>query len=199
MTFLFDIGRVLLDFEYERSLEKLLPVDCEDRRGRLERLLERKDDFEAGKIPEDEFIDWSLERLESEATPDEFRSVWRSIFVPNAPMWQVVERLAEEGHRLILFSNINSIHWPWITEAFPRFSRFHGAVLSFEVGAIKADPVIYQHAIEAHGLVPEQTRYIDDLPANIAAGRKAGLRSWQYDLKDHAAFEQWLEAELAEG
>lgn len=198
MTFLFDIGRVLLDFEYESSLEKLLPVDCDDRNGRLERLLERKDDFEAGKIPEEEFITWALERLESAATPDEFRNVWRSIFVPNEPMWRVVEQLEADGHRLILFSNINSIHWPWITEAFPRFSLFHGAVLSFEAGAIKADPVIYQHAIDRYGLVAEETRYIDDLPANIAAGREAGLRSWQYDLKDHTAFEQWLEAELAE-
>ncbi|MGC4015254.1 MAG: hypothetical protein QM755_12170, partial [Luteolibacter sp.] len=75
MTFLFDIGRVLLDFDFESSLAKLLPAGIDDPHGRMERLLERKDDFEAGKIPEEEFIAWALERLESSASPDEFRDI----------------------------------------------------------------------------------------------------------------------------
>ena len=196
MTFLYDIGRVLLDFDFETSLARLLPPGTTDPEARMERLLARKDDFETGAIPTDEYITWALEVMGSSATHDEFRHWWQRIFTPNAPMWETVRRLADGGHRLILFSNTNAIHCPWVFEAYPDFSVFHGAVLSFEVGSIKPHPEIYQHAVDVHGLDPETTCYIDDLPQNIATGREFGFDCFQYDLKDHAAFEKWLARSL---
>ena len=195
MTFLFDLGRVLLDFNFEPSLERLFPPGTTDSAARMERLMERKDEFEAGKIETDDYIRWAIETLGSTATPDEFRHAWRHIFTPNEPMWDRVRQLAADGHRLILFSNINGIHWPWITVEFPQLSHFHEAVVSFKTGFIKPQPGIYHHAIATHGLVPEETLYIDDLPANCATGRELGFRTWQYDMKDHAAFEAWLAEE----
>jgi putative hydrolase of the HAD superfamily len=192
MNFLYDLGRVLLDFDFESSLSRLLPADCVNPRARLERLLERKDEFEAGEVEADAYIDWALGVMGSGASADQFRDAWRSIFTPNEPMWQCVRQLAAKGHRLILFSNTNSIHCPWIFENYPEFLLFDGAVLSYEVGAIKPQAEIYTHAFDAHRLDPGSTLYIDDLPENIAAGREHGLHCWQYDLRDHASFEEWL-------
>ena len=192
MNFLFDIGRVLLDFDFESSLSRLLPAGCVDPRERLERLLQKKDEFEAGAIEVDPYINWALEVMGSSATPKEFCDAWRSIFTPNEPMWKCVRELAAKGHRLILFSNTNAIHCPWMFENYSEFSLFEGAVLSYEVGVIKPDVGIYTHALEAHGLHPAATLYIDDLPENIATGRSFGLHCWQYDLRDHASFEEWL-------
>ena len=192
MNFLYDIGRVLLDFDFESSLSRLLPTDCANPRARLERLLERKDEFEAGRIEADAYIEWALCVLGSAASADEFCAAWRNIFTPNEPMWKCVRQLAAKGHRLILFSNTNWIHCPWIFENYPEFDVFEAAVLSCEVGAIKPQAEIYTHAFETHGLDPGSTLYIDDLPENIAAGRAHGLHCWQYDLRDHASFEKWL-------
>ncbi len=197
MTFLYDIGRVLLDFDFAPSISRLFPDGVTDPAARMDLLLERKDDFEAGKIEAHDYIPWALETLGSPATHDEFRHAWQQIFTPNEPMWRRVRQLAADGHRLILFSNINTIHWPWVTQAFPELTLFHGAVLSFTTGHIKPQPEIYHHAIAAHHLVPRDTLYIDDMPANCATGRSLGFRTWQYDLKNHAAFESWLTAELA--
>jgi glucose-1-phosphatase len=202
MTFLFDIGRVLLDFDFESSLVRLLAPDVADpaaAAARLGRLLARKDEFEAGAIEAGHYIDWALETLECDASAAQFVHAWQNIFTPNEAMWRHVRQLAAGGHRLILFSNTNTIHCPWIFEAYPEFSLFPEAVLSFETGFIKPRPEIYQHAIRAYGLDPAVTRYIDDLPENIATGRELGFRSFQYDLKDHPSFERWLAAELAAG
>ncbi len=196
MTFLFDIGRVLLDFAFEPSLARLLPANVADPSERLARLLERKDEFEAGKVDAETYITWALEVMGSGATPEEFRHAWRHIFTPNEPMWELARKLAADGHRLILFSNINTIHSPWVFEEFPRFSLFHGAVLSFETGFIKPDPAIYQYAIDTYGLIPAETIYMDDMEANITTGRRMGFRCWQYDLNDHASFLDWLDAEM---
>lgn len=198
MNFLFDIGRVLLDFDFESSLATLLPEGAADSTERVARLIKRKDEFEAGAIDAETYIKWALGVLGSQATADDFRRAWRNIFTPNEPMWERVRQLAEDGHRLILFSNINAIHSPWIFEAFPQFSLFHGAVLSFEAGFIKPHREIYDHAIATYGIDPAQTIYIDDLLPNISTGREMGFRTWLYDLKNHAAFEDWLVAEMAD-
>jgi putative hydrolase of the HAD superfamily len=194
MTFLFDIGRVLLDFDFESSLSRLLPADCPDPRERLERLLERKDEFESGAVDPDAYVKWALGVLGSKATADEFRHAWQRIFTPNEPMWQNVRKLSSAGHRLILFSNTNAIHCPWVFDEYPEFALFDEAVLSFEVGAIKPHPPIYQHAVDVHDLDPASTLYIDDLPDNIATGREFGFLCHQYHLNDHDAFEKWLAA-----
>ena len=192
MTFLFDIGRVLLDFHFESSISRLFPAGATDSESRMSLLLDRKDEFEAGKIESDAYIAWALETLGTSATVAEFTDAWQNIFTPNEPMWECVRQLANDGHRLILFSNTNAIHCPWVFEAYPEFSLFPEAVLSFNTGFIKPQPEIYHHAIDTHGLVASETLYIDDLPQNIATGRELGFRCWQYDLNDHAAFESWL-------
>lgn len=192
MTFLFDIGHVLLDFDFESSLASLLPPGSADPAVRLGRLFERKDDFESGAIEPDDYIAWALGAMGSDASPAEFSAAWRGIFTPNKPMWDCVRRLAAGGHRLILFSNTNALHCPWVFEAYPEFGQFAGAVLSFEAGFVKPDPAIYQYAVDTHGLVPEATCYIDDLAENITTGRQFGFQCWQYDLHDHPAFERWL-------
>lgn len=197
MTFLFDIGRVLLDFHFESSLARLLPAGCNDSTERLMRLLERKDEFESGAIHEDDYIPWAIGKLGSEVDRDGFIHAWRNIFTPVDAMWQTVGRLSAEGHRLILFSNTNSIHCPWIFENYEIFRHFPEAVLSYEAKAIKPDAAIYHHAISRHGLTPSETIYIDDLEPNCETGRALGFRTWRYDLTDHASFGRWLEKELS--
>lgn len=197
-TFLFDIGKVLLDFDFENSLRRLLPSDVSPAEvdARLADMLERKDDFEGGRIPREDYIPWALGILGHDIGEQRFIGAWRNIFTPNQPMWDVVERLRADGHRLILFSNTNAIHCPWIFENYDIFRNFEAGVLSFEVGSIKPEEAIYSHAIETHGLVPAETLYIDDLPANIETGRRLGFRTHLYDLRDHAAFESWLASEM---
>lgn len=196
MNFLYDIGKVLLHFNFETSLRRLLPEDCTDAHERLSRLLEKKDEFEGGHIAEESYIPWALDVMGSQASHEEFRHAWCDIFTPNQPMWDCVNQLAKDGHRLILFSNTNAIHCPWMFGEYDIFRHFHGAVLSFEVGAIKPQDKIYQHAIQRYDLKPEQTLYIDDLPENIASGERFGLRCHTYDAGRHDAFLHWLSQQL---
>jgi HAD superfamily hydrolase (TIGR01509 family) len=194
--FLFDIGKVLLDFDFESSLKTLLPESHGDPTAALSELLEKKDEFEAGLISVGDYTNWAIGILGTSATHDEFHHAWQSIFTPNAPMWETVRKLHADGHRLILFSNTNAIHCPWIFEAYPELSLFHGAILSYEVASIKPRPEIYQHAIDKYSLTPEKTLYIDDLPANIATGDQFGFRTHQYHLTNHQSFEHWLAQQL---
>ena len=196
MDFLFDIGRVLLDFDFETSMRRILKDETDDSYERLIRSIDLRNDLEKGIIGPSEFINQAIEVIDPSISFHEFETAWRNIFTPIPAMWEVVNNLKSDGHRLILFSNTNAIHCPWVFAEFPQFSQFDGAVLSYEVGSMKPDAPIYEHAIREFDLDPAHTLYIDDLPDNIATGQRFGFRCHQYDFRNHPAFEAWLAAEL---
>ncbi len=192
MIFLFDIGRVLLDFDFESSLTRLLPPDTKDSSERIKRILQQKDTLESGQISPEHYTNWAISILANNVTATQFREAWQQVFTANDAMWQCVQNLANDGHQLILISNISALHWPWIHQTYPNFSYFHATILSFEIGYLKPQPEIFQHAITTYHLNPESTVYIDDMPQNIEAGRQFGFQCWQYDLNHHQTFECWL-------
>lgn len=198
-AFLFDIGRVLLDFDFESSLSKLIPDRINNPKERIQYVLEQKNALESGLIIPQSYARWALKIFESEATLEQFYQAWQQIFIANEPMWRCVRQLARKNHPLILLSNINAIHCPWIFTAYPEFSYFEHKILSFEIGALKPEFAIYQYAINTYQLDPASTVYIDDQPQNIISGKEFGFHCWQYDLNHHQAFEIWLERMLAAG
>jgi putative hydrolase of the HAD superfamily len=80
-----------------------------------------------------------------------------------------------------LFSNTHALHYEYIQEnyAFPR--HVHGVVLSHELGMRKPEPRIYAAALKiAKVSQPSAALFIDDLEANVAAARQAGLQAIRY-------------------
>lgn len=187
MNILFDIGNVLLRFDYKEALHALIPPELGDAAERLRLLDEKRDDLESGRISAEKFVAWALPTLGSKASAEEFIAAWRSIFTPISETWELAEKWSHEGHRLILFSNINAIHHPWIFEAYPVFQHFHGAVMSYQVGCMKPLDAFYETAIAQYDIIPAETFYIDDLSANIAAGERYGFHCHQYDHLQHSA------------
>ena len=190
VTILFDIGNVLLRFDYKDALHSLIPAEHGDAAERLRLLDAKRDDLESGRISGEDFVEWSLQTLDTRASAEDFIAAWRSIFTPIHETWALARQWADEGHRLILFSNINPIHHPWIFEAYEIFPLFHGAVMSYEIGCMKPHASFYEKAIARYNLVPEETFYIDDLAANIDAGRRFGFHCHQYDQGRHEELEQ---------
>ena len=193
MDFLFDIGNVIVGVDFIPSLKRLMPEGTDDIDGRLDTVIERKDEFEAGRITAEDYFPWAAETLNFTGSQETFIQAWKDIFFPNAPMWDNIEALHNAGHRLILFSNIHSVHRDFLFENYPVFKYFTGGVFSYQTGHIKPEAEIYQIAVDQYQLTPEATGYIDDLPANIEGGKKADFLCHQYDVNDHAAFTEWLQ------
>ncbi len=190
---LVDIGNVILHIDFESSLCKLVPEELADPEGRVRSLLEKKDDFEAGQLSDEDFVEWASNKLQFSGQPDEFVAAWNDIFTPNLPMWETLRELKSRGYELILFSNTNQMHADYFLKEFSEvFDLFDGHVFSHQVGAAKPDPVIYHHAFEKFGLIPEDTLYFDDLPENVTTGLQLNLKAWRYAAKNHEALTRWL-------
>ena len=192
MDFLFDIGNVIVHVDFISALKKLIPEDIDNPDIRLDRLLERKDEFEAGRLSHEDYFPWAAQTIGFKGELNEFMEAWVDIFSPNEPMSDVIQSLHSAGHRLILFSNINEPHIHFLQDEHPIFKCFTGGIFSYRTGHIKPEPEIYQLAINEYELDPERTAYIDDLPANIKGGKKAGFICHQYRADRHDEFLRWL-------
>jgi len=194
IDFLFDIGNVIVHVDFISSLKKLIPEGIDEPEIRLNRLLERKDEFEAGRLSHEEYFPWAAQTIGFAGQLEEFMKAWVDIFSPNQEMWHTIESLHRAGHRLILFSNINEPHIDFLQSQHPIFKCFTGGIYSYQTGHIKPEDEIYQLAIKEYELAPERTAYIDDLPANIEGGKKAGLICHQYRADRHDEFLTWLDS-----
>ena len=83
-------------------------------------------------------------------------------------------------YRLLLLSNTNAIHFEMIRQAYPMLRHFDDMVLSYQVGALKPGPEIFQVAIQRAGCRPEECFYTDDTAAHVEAARALGIDAEQF-------------------
>ncbi len=184
-AFIFDIGNVLLTFDYGRVHQALREagVTVTD----LPAVQELALRYERGTLGNREFLA-SLSFFAGHALPEEdLVRAWQDIFEPNEPMWKVVEALHGQ-YPLYLLSNTNRLQHDHIVERYGIFAKFADGVYSYRAKMMKPEPEIFETAIRRFGVRPETTVYIDDIPANVDAARAAGLRALCYHPHAHGEF-----------
>lgn len=191
MTYLFDIGNVLLAFDFLPALNSLKGKNASATA--VEELLHKKDALESGLITVDEYLLLVRSILDYQGSDAHFFETWNSIFTKIPATFELAKSLKKQGHRLILFSNISPIHSRHCLDTYNLSSIFDHAVFSHEIKAIKPDDPFFTRAFQQFKIVPEETIYIDDLVENIAAGERHGLKSFCYDYKKHHDLITWLE------
>jgi FMN phosphatase YigB (HAD superfamily) len=125
-----------------------------------------------------------------------FAQLWVDVFnKENAELDALFMRLP---HPKYLLSNINMIlyvhHIAYCTIIRNHFRDRTQHVLSYDVGAIKPDPLIYKVALARAGINAEEALFIDDLAVNIEAWRALGGHGIVYHAGKNTIAE--LEAEL---
>lgn len=186
--YLFDIGNVILHFDYRRFARRIAG-DCScAEEDLLSRLKEDYQRFEGRALSTAQFLELAVAQTGYRGLREAFIRAWQEIFEPNQPVIDLIEGLAEQGHRLYLLSNTNELHASYFLREYPVFRHFRGGVFSHEAGCLKPDPEIYREVIRKLGLLPERTVYIDDMPANVEAGAAFGFLAIRYQGQDPSAF-----------
>ncbi len=193
-AFLFDIGNVLLKFDFSVALKKTLALsevhDPIEATTQIDRI---KLGYEDGQIDRAAFLRGVFDVLRYRGTEAEFVAAWEDIFTPNEPMVALVERL-HGRFPLYLLSNTSDIHRDYIFRCYPFFARFTAGTYSYEARASKPGREIYEIAQRQLGLTPTTTFFIDDLLPNIETARSLGFNAHHYHHDQHDA----LLAQLAE-
>ncbi len=186
-AFLFDIGNVLLRFDFSVAIKKTLTQSDVADPLEAATLIDRiKLGYEDGQIDRAAFLRGVFDVLKYRGTEVDFVAAWEDIFTPNEPMVALVERL-HGRFPLYLLSNTNDIHVDFIFRRDPFFQRFTAGTYRYEARASKPGREIYQIALRQHGLEAETTFFIDDLLPNIETARMLGFHAHHYHHDEHAA------------
>ena len=105
---------------------------------------------------------------------------------PVAPTEELVRDLKEAGYRLYVLSNMSREFIDYLRR-FPVYGLFDGEVVSCEELCVKPEPRIYEILLDRYGLLPSETLFIDDRPANIDTARQLGIGGFLFDAHDPAS------------
>jgi 2-haloacid dehalogenase len=190
----FDVGRVLFQWQLEALFEKLIDDPRE------------LDWFLANVVTEEWHFQHDRGRPLAEMIPEriaEFPAyashirAYATRFNETVPgpvdgTHDLVRRLHARGVPLYCLTNFGDEFWAMFRPVQPIFDLFEDIVVSGTEKVAKPDPAIYAITEQRSGRAGAQLFFTDDNPANIAAAR---ARGWQAHLFTNAAN---LEAQLIE-
>ena len=188
----FDIGRVLYDWNLRYLFEKLIDDPAE------------LDHFLATVITEEWHFQSDAGRPLAEMVPelkarfpqhaaliDAYRDRFEETLPHEIPgTHTIVRRLAARGVPLYALTNFGAEFWARARRGWPIFDLFADVVVSGEERVAKPDQAIFAIAERRFGHAPGELFFTDDNPANVAA---ASSRGWHAHLFEGSA---GLEAEL---
>jgi FMN phosphatase YigB (HAD superfamily) len=196
MVVVFDLGKVLVDFDYSTAAKRVAARSSQHAEN-LHELLGGSPllaQFESGRLTRQQFFSEIQNLTGFDGSVEEFVADFGDIFLPIPAMVELHAELRRKQIPTYIFSNTNDIAVENIRRRFPFFSQFNGYVLSYEVGAMKPEPPIYEALERMSRQTGSEIFYIDDRPENIEAG---AARGWQTALHEspeatRAALENFL-------
>ena len=185
-TFLFDMGNVLVYFSHPLMCEQIAKV-CGGTTDEVRQLLFDQQwqlELERGELSEAAFH----QRLEAHfQRPIDFpQLIWAAsdIFTLNTSIVPVLHALKRQSKRLVLLSNTSQSHIEFVQKQYDVLSLFDDLVLSYEVGAMKPQPEIFQAALTKIQCPPERCFYTDDIAPYIEAARQFALQAEVFTTTD---------------
>ncbi len=97
----------------------------------------------------------------------------------------ILDELCDAGVRCVALSNFSAITFAGVPQRFPVLERMEGILISGDVGLTKPDPAIYLACARRFSLRSDETVFIDDSPANVAAARELGWDAVHFTDPQH--------------
>jgi glucose-1-phosphatase len=175
---LFDLGRVVLDIDFNQTLTCWAghagcePSDIVERFVRDEAYRHH----EIGKISDEAYFDSLRASLGIGISDAQFLEGWNAIFAGEIP--GIAPLLARAAGRLPLyaFSNTNAPHVEHFSKAYADLlGYFREVYLSSAIGLRKPDAAAYDHVVNAIGVPASRIVFFDDLAENVEGARARGL------------------------
>ena len=140
--------------------------------------------FETNRISAEAFCDEVRSMLNCSLNDIQICTAWNTLITQFPQSHIDLLKKLRSRYKVFLLSNSDAIN----ADYFGRYLNFHSycdlmneafdeAFFSYELGLRKPDPKVFQHIIEKHHLLPEETLHIDDRRMHCDGARKAGLNA----------------------
>jgi len=178
----FDLGDVL--FEWEDNIGKIAVLANKSKEDVFAAFDKYNDDACRGKITPQEMWDHLKEDLSMQIDIKDFINWWTDNFKAIQSMHRVVEK-ASEKFKVGLLTNIylESLVHNFAKGQVPDIS-YASIVQSCELGFIKPDKEIFEHAQKISGVLAGEIMFIDNSQKNIDKAKELGWQTAWYDVAD---------------
>lgn len=179
----FDIGRVLVDWNPERFYDARLGRERRDRFFAETGVTAMNDEIDRG-APFREIVESHAAR--HPAWADEilhWHDSWGELIGPDLPhTGRLLRALKARGTPVFALSNVGVETYGIVSKRYPVLAEFDRLFLSGALRFIKPDPRIYAALEDGTGVAPGALLFTDDRADNIDA---AAARGWQTHLFEH--------------
>ncbi len=176
-TVIFDIGRVLVEFDWKKYLIKH-ELDEIITKQLGEAIFESHvwKERDRGEMEEEEYLKMAI--LQAPHLEEEIKLVFKDILnivevYPFATEW--VKSIKEQGKKIYLLSNYSKASYEHDVKKFEFIKYVDGWVISYEINSIKPEEEIYKSLIEKYNIKPENAVFLDDVKENTEAAKAMGL------------------------
>ncbi len=176
-TIVFDIGRVLVEFDWQAYLNSLFTDEKEKaavNRAFWEIGLWRE--MDRGAIPQEHIYQALLKQ--SQGFEKQMKLAYDRIGecigkTDYAGVW--IKELKERGYRVLFLSNYSDYLIEKNREALSFLELMDGGIFSCHVKLLKPDLKIYETLFEKYDLTPSDCLFLDDMPVNILGAKECGM------------------------
>lgn len=182
---IFDLGNTLIRFDHRICAEKVANLFSLDQE-KVRALFFDSDVtrlFEKGLVSAKEFYERVTGLLGIKIPYKDFVSIWNDIFWEDKDACDIARKLKED-YRLFLLSNVNRLHYEYIEKKFDIIKIFDEVILSFAVGAMKPEALIFEDAVRRAGGDKSAVLYIDDREDLIKEANEFGIESIRFEGAD---------------
>jgi putative hydrolase of the HAD superfamily len=186
--FIFDYGGVLVHHQTDADQARMAAVAGIDPELFTELYWSDRLDYDKGDVTGPEYWQSVAQRAGTVLTLQAIEELteldnvsWMQF---DSAMWDWIDQLRAAGKRVAVLSNMPRELGEAIKARTNRLQCFDYVTLSYEVRAVKPEPVIYEHCLEGVGTSPEKTLFLDDRIANVQGAELLGIRAIQFTSRD---------------
>jgi 2-haloacid dehalogenase len=181
-TVVFDVGRVLFEWDLRHLFAKLIP-DSEELDWFLTHVVTPEWHFQhdAGRPLADMTVELTAQYPHYGPLIEAYRTRFNETIPGPVPgSLDIVHDLAAQGVPLFAITNFGAEFWDMFRPTQPIFDLFGDIVVSGVEKLAKPDPAIYLLALERFGLQHGEAMFIDDNHANVVSARANGFVAYHF-------------------
>ncbi len=179
----FDLGGVLLTWKPDRIIKRIFK-DREIQKIVMDEIFCHPDwvELDRGTLDRDSAIERAAFR--TGLPQSEIKKLMELVpysLIPKPEIIELVRAVKKNGNRVFVLSNMHIDSIDFIEQKYPIWDVFDGMVISSRIQMVKPELEIYQHLLEKFDLIIETTIFIDDIPENLEAASKLGMKIIRFE------------------
>ena len=190
-TIIFDIGNVLMDFNYQKCFRNYTKTE-EEFEAMVKATVKSETwrEFDRGVLGEEEMLNAFIQGAPAlETQIREMFSKLEDIVKTREYTVPWIKELRKKGYQVLFLSNFPEKVYRIYRDEMAFLEEMDGGILSYREKLAKPERPIYELLVKRYGLNPKECVYLDDLAENLIEAQNLGMHVILFESKDKALLE----------